>query len=138
VELARQKRFHMDDDRDLHEQILQIEAHIEELSDVIERCRKIILISKVAIVAGGILISATVIGATGSDPTVLIGAIAAVIGGAVVFGSNGSTLKQFMAELKAADAHRTVLISGMNLKVVGDGGARQRWLHSPRAGSGSD
>jgi hypothetical protein len=78
----------MDDDGDLHEQILHIEARIEDLTDIIERCRKIILISKVAIAAGGILILATVIGAVGFDPTVLIGAIAAVIGGTVVFGSN--------------------------------------------------
>jgi hypothetical protein len=65
---------------DLHEQILHIEAHIEELTDIIERCRKIILFSKVAVAAGGILILATIIGAVGFDPTVLIGAIAAVIG----------------------------------------------------------
>ena len=61
------------------------QAHIEELTDIIEGCRKIILISKVAIAAGGILILATIIGAVGFDPTVLIGAIAAVIGGMVVF-----------------------------------------------------
>jgi hypothetical protein len=62
----------MDDDGDLHEQILHIEARIEELTDATERCRKIILISKVAIAAGGILILATSIGAVGSDATVLI------------------------------------------------------------------
>ena len=55
------------------------------------------------------------------DPTVLIGAIAAVIGGTVVFGSNASTLKQTSADMKAAEAHRTELISRMDLKVVGDG-----------------
>jgi hypothetical protein len=98
----------MDDDGDLHEQILHIEAHIEDLTDIIERCRKIILISKVAIAAGGILILATIIGAVGADPTVLIGAIAAVIGGTVVFGSNTSTLKHTMADMKAAEAHRRV------------------------------
>ena len=76
VDLTRQSRFQMDDNGDLHEQILHIEAHIEELTDIIERCRKIILISKVAIAAGGILILATIIGAVGFDPTVLIGAIA--------------------------------------------------------------
>jgi hypothetical protein len=88
-----QSRFHKDDDGDLHEQILHIEAHIEELTDIMERCRKIVLISKVAIAAGGILILATIIGAVGFDPTVLIGAIAAVIGGTVVFGSNTSTFE---------------------------------------------
>ena len=49
VDLVRQSRFQMDDDGDLHEQILHIEAHIEELTDIIERCRKIILFSKVAV-----------------------------------------------------------------------------------------
>ena len=111
----------MEDDGDLHEQILHIEAHIEELTDIIERCRKIILISKAAIAAGGILILAIVVGALGFDPTILIGAIAAVIGGTVVFGSNTSTLKQTSADMKAAEAHRTELISRMDLKVVGDG-----------------
>ena len=118
---AKQSSFQMDDDGDLHEQILHIEARIEDLTDIIERCRKIILISKVAIAAGGILILATVIGAVGFDPTVLIGAIAAVIGGTVVFGSNTSTLKQTLTDMKAAEAHRTELISRMDLKVVGDG-----------------
>ena len=120
VDPAKQSSFQMDDGV-LHEQILHIEAHIEELTDIIEGCRKIILFSKVAIAAGGILILATIIGAVGFDPTVLIGAIAAVIGGTVVFGSNTSTLKQTTTDMKAAEAHRTELISRMDLKVVGDG-----------------
>ena len=65
---------------------------------------------------------ATIIGAVGFDPTILIGAIAAVIGGTVVFGSNTSTLKQTVTDMKAAEAHRAELISRMNLRVVGDGG----------------
>ena len=108
-------------DDDLHQQVLQIEAHIEELADVIERCRKIILISKAAVVVGGTLILATIIGAIGFDPTIMIGAIAAAIGGTVVFGSNMSTLKQTVTNMKAAEAHRTELIGRMDLRVVGDG-----------------
>jgi hypothetical protein len=108
-------------DDDLHEQVLQIEAHIEQLADVIERCRKIILISKAAVVVGGALILATIIGAIGFDPTIMIGAIAAAIGGTVVFGSNMSTLKQTVTNMKAAEAHRTELIGRMDLRVVGDG-----------------
>jgi hypothetical protein len=106
---------------DLHEQILHTEAHIEELTDIIERCRKIILISKAAIAAGGTLILAIIIGAVRFDPTVLIGSLAAVIGGTVVFGSNTSTLKQTTTDMKAAEAHRTELIDQMDLRMVGDG-----------------
>jgi hypothetical protein len=88
--------FQMDDNGDLHEQILQIEAHLEELTDVIESCRKIILISKAAVAVGGTLILAIIIGAVSFDPTVMIGAIAAVIGGMVVFGAVQS---RFSAQL---------------------------------------
>ena len=83
----------MDDDGDLHEQILHIETQIEDLTDVIERCQKISLISKAAM-AAGTLILAIIIGAVGFDPAVMIGAIAVAIGGTVVCGSNTSTLKQ--------------------------------------------
>jgi len=113
----------MDDDGDLHEQISQIEAQIDELTDIIERCRKIILISKTAIAAGGTVILAIIFGVVGFDPMVLIliGAIAAVIGGTVVFGSNTSTLNQTMTAMKSAEAHRAELISRLHLRVVGEG-----------------
>jgi hypothetical protein len=111
----------MDVDGELHEQILRIEAHIEELASVIESCRKIILISKVTIAAGGTLILAIILGAVRFDPTAMIGAIAAIVGGAVVFGSNTSTLKQTTTAMKAAEAHRAELISRMDLRVVGGG-----------------
>ncbi len=107
----------MDDNGDLHEEILHIEAHIEEFADVIESCRKFIFISKVAIGAGGTMILAIIIGAVGLDPTVMIGALAAVIGGTVVCGSNTSTLKQTTTAMKAAEAHRADLISRMDLRV---------------------
>jgi hypothetical protein len=81
----------MDGDGDLHEQILHIETHIEQLADVIESCRKFILISKAAMATGGTLILAVIIGAVGFDSTIMIGALAAVIGGTVVCGSNKST-----------------------------------------------
>jgi hypothetical protein len=111
----------MDDHGDLHEQILHIEAHIEALADVIESCRKFILISKAAMAAAGTLILAIIIGAVGFDPTVVIGALAAVIGGTVVCGSNTSTLKQTTTAMKAAEAYRADLISRMDLRVVGGG-----------------
>jgi hypothetical protein len=74
----------MDDNGDLHDQILHIEARLEDLTDVIERCRKIILISKAAIAAGGTVILAIVVGAIRFDPTAMVGAIAAVMDGAAL------------------------------------------------------
>ena len=116
-----QSRFHNDDDGDLHQQILRNENDIEELANVVERCRKIILVSKFAAGAGGILILAIIMGAIGFNATLMIGAIAAAIGGTVIFGSNTSTLKQTTTEMKAAESHRAELISRMDLRVVGDG-----------------
>src|SRR5260370_39928034 len=115
----------MDDDGALQEEILHIEAHIEELADVIESCRKFILISKVAMAAGGTLILAIIIGAVGFDPTVMIGALAAVIGGTGVFGANTSTFKQTTPAMKAAEAHRAELIGRIERRGGGSGRSRE-------------
>jgi hypothetical protein len=76
----------MDGEDDLREQILQVEADLEELTDAVDRCRKIILISKAIIAAGATLILAIALGGVGFDPAVLIGSSAAVIGGTVFLG----------------------------------------------------
>ena len=114
-------RLHEDDGEDLHAQILRIEAYIEEHAVVVERCRKIIVVSKFAAASGGILILAMIIGAIRFNATALIGAIAAVIGGTVVLGSNTSTMKQTTSDMKDAEARRAELISRIDLRVVGNG-----------------
>ena len=106
---------------DPRDQIQRLENQIEELADAIERCRKIILISKVAIAAGGLLIMAIVIGAIRFDPTAMVGAIAAALGGTVLLGSNSRTADEMTAQLRAAEVHRAELISEIDLLVVGDG-----------------
>ena len=110
----------MGDGDDLHEQILRVETHLEKLTDAVEKCRKIDLISKVAIAGGGLLILATTFGVVGFNPAVTMGSIAAVIGGTVIFGSNASTLKQTAAAVKAAETHRAELISRLDFRVVGN------------------
>ncbi|MGA8436449.1 MAG: hypothetical protein WB713_17025, partial [Methyloceanibacter sp.] len=64
-------------DAELRDQIARIEADIEQLAEGLDRCRKAMLLSKVAIVVGGVLLLAYFLGAISFDPTILIGAIAA-------------------------------------------------------------
>jgi hypothetical protein len=112
------------DEADLREQILTLENRIEELAETIERCRKVILISKAAIAVGGLLTLAMMFGAIGFDPVVMIGAITAVIGGAVLLGSNSSTAEEKAAAMHVAEAERAELISRIDLRVIGDGDGR--------------
>jgi len=104
---------------DLRADISQLEIRIEELAKRIEECRKIILMSKIAMSIGALLIVALVVGAISFTPTTLLGAIIAVIGGIVGFGSNTSTLNQMTIEMKASEALRTELIERIDLRVVG-------------------
>jgi hypothetical protein len=105
-------------EENLRDQIARLESDIEHLAEGLERCRKAMLLSKVAIGAGGICILAYFLGIR-FDPTIVIGALAAIIGGVVVLGSNSSTSKQTMAAMKAADAQRAELISLIDLRAVG-------------------
>jgi hypothetical protein len=107
-------------DDDLRDQILRLEAQIGELTAVIESCRKVTLVSKVAIAAGGIWLLGFTFGAIRFDSMAMIGALAAVIGGTVVLGSNTSTSKQAVADIKAAEALRAELIDKIDLRLVGE------------------
>ena len=111
-----------DGDGDLSDQISRIESYIEQLAKTLDGCRKAILLSKVAIAAGGMWILAYFLGAIRFDPTTVIGAIAAVIGGVVFFGSNASTSKQAMAAMKAAETRRAELIDMIDPRAVGMSG----------------
>ena len=107
-------------DDDLRDQIARIESDIEQLAEGLDRCRKAMALSKVAIAAGGILILAYLLGAIRFEPTAMFGAIAAILGGVVVFGSNSSTSKQTTAAMKAAEIRRAELIDMVDLRTVGE------------------
>ena len=110
----------MDEDNPIDE-ISRIEARLEELAEVSERCRKIILVSKVAIAGGVSLLLVMVLGLFGPNQVAAIGSIAVVLGGIVSFGSNVSTLRQTTAAMSAGEVLRSDLISRIDLRVVGDG-----------------
>jgi len=110
----------MDED-DPIDDISRIEAQLDELAEISERCRKIILVSKAAIAGGVALLLFTMLGLFGSNQVTAIGSIAVVIGGIVSLGSNVSTLRETMAAMSAAEVSRSDLISRIDLRVVGDG-----------------
>jgi hypothetical protein len=102
------------------DEISRIEAQLEELAEVAERCRKAILVSKVAIAGGVAVPLLMMLGLFGSSQVAAIGSIALVLGGIVWLGSNISTLQQTMAAMSAAEARRSDLIGRIDLRVVGD------------------
>jgi hypothetical protein len=104
----------------MRERIAWLEKQIEQLTQSIESCRKFILGSRLLITGGAILLVAIVVGVIRPDPLVLIAAIAGVLGGIVLFGSNNSTAKQKSAALRAAEAERADLIGKIDLRLVAD------------------
>ena len=102
------------------EEISRIEAQLEELAEVCERCRKTILVSKAAIAGGVALPLLMMLGLFGSNQVAAVGSIAVVLGGIVSLGSNVSTLQQTMAAMSAAEALRSDLVGRIDLRVVGE------------------
>jgi hypothetical protein len=102
------------------DEISLIEERLEELAEVSERCRKIILVSKATIAGGVVLLLVMVLGLFGSSQAAALGSIAAVLGGIVSLGSNVSTLRQTSDAISAAEALRSDLIGRIDLRVVGD------------------
>jgi hypothetical protein len=108
------------DEENPADEISRIEARLEELAELAERCRKAILVSKAAIAGGLALPVLMVLGWFGSSPVAAIGSITLLLGGIVWLGSNVSTLQQTMADIGAAEALRSDLIGRIDLRVVGD------------------
>jgi hypothetical protein len=102
------------------DEISQVEARIEELAEIAERCRKIILASRAAIAGGVALLLIMMVGLFGSSQVAALGSIALVLGGIVSLGSNVSTLRQTEAAISAAELLRSDLIGRIDLRVVGD------------------
>jgi hypothetical protein len=97
-----------DDPRD---QVVRLEALIEELTAKIESCRKFILASRIATWGGGVVLFAMLFGLMRFNPGIMTGAIAALLGGIAAWGSNSSTAKEPANELAVAEADRSLLIT---------------------------
>jgi hypoxanthine-guanine phosphoribosyltransferase len=106
------------DNGDLHEEIVRLEEHIDELAAKIESCRKIILGSRIAVIGGGVVLAAMLVGVIRSDLGLMAVAVSFLLGGIVVWGSNSSTAKEATKELVAAESERVMLIEHINPRVI--------------------
>lgn len=107
------------DEEDFRNDIAELEARIEALSESIARCVKISLAARLAIGGGALWIALVLLGVIAFSPGPVVAAIAAIIGGTVLLGSNSTSWNQAEAELRAAETMRTNLIGRMQLRVVG-------------------
>ena len=64
------------------------------------------------------MLAAMLVGAIRFDPGTMAAAVAAFLGGIVVWGSNRSTSKEAAKELIAAEADRAALIEMINPRVI--------------------
>jgi hypothetical protein len=106
------------DNGDLHEEIVRLEEHIEDLAAKIESCRKIILGSQIGVIGGGVVVAAMLVGVIRSDLGLMAAAVSLLLGGIVVWGSNSSTAKEAAKELVAAESERGMLIEHINPRVI--------------------
>ena len=107
-------------DGDPHDEIERLEALIDKLDARIAGCRKFILAGRVAAAVGAILLFVTLFGVIRFDPRLMIGGMAALLGGFAVWGSNDSTAKEAQQELAEAEVERAALIGKIHLRVIGD------------------
>jgi fatty acid desaturase len=98
--------------------IARLEDHIEALRDSITRCRKIALAAKLLIAAGAAWLVLTLLWVVPFITAIVVAAMAAVIGGIVLAGSNSTTWTQTEARLHNSEAMRAEMIGGMELRVV--------------------
>jgi hypothetical protein len=103
---------------DFHQQIADLEAEIDHLSDTAEQCRKGMIVAKAAIAGGILLFGVALLGLIRSDPIVLVAGIAAALAGIGFYGSSQGSLKQITAKLRACEMRRAEMIDEMDLRMV--------------------
>lgn len=105
---------------DLHQQIADLESKIDDLSEAAERCRKSMIVARVAIIAGVLLVGASLSGVVRTDPLALVIGIAATLAGIGLLGSSRGSLEQITGKIRASEARRDGIIDEMSLQTVQD------------------
>ena len=103
---------------DAPDEIGAVEAEIERLVNVSERCRSLIRAGRIAVVLGAAVLLLMLISVLRFNPGTFVIAVAAVIGGIPFIGSSKSTLSVIQAELRATEARHWEIIEKLGREVV--------------------
>jgi hypothetical protein len=103
---------------DIHHDIVTLEARIEHLAGIVERCRKIAAGARVLIWGGAALLVLTLLAVLPMTATLFFGGVTAAIAGVVLAGSNRATRDQAQAQMDALNDERNALIDALALRRV--------------------
>jgi hypothetical protein len=103
---------------DPHQQIADLEAEIDDLSDAAEKCRKSMVVAKAAVGVGILLFVVSLLGLIRVDAIVLVIGIAATLAGIGFYGSSRSSIEEISTKIRAHEARRAAMIDGMDLRTV--------------------
>lgn len=112
-------------DSSVPDSIEELEAQIEALSETIEQSRKLDRVARLMIAGAAIWLALLLFRILPFSPFGYVTAIAAMIGGIVLFGSNASTWRQSEAARERAERLRAELIDALDLSDVNE----RRRLH---------
>ena len=105
---------------DLHQQIADLEAEIDALTDAAEKYRKSMVVAKAAVGVGILLFVVSLLGLIRPDAILLVVGIAAALAGTAFYGSSRSSPEGISAKIRAYEARRSEMIDGMDLRTVED------------------
>jgi len=106
---------------ELHDEIVDLEAAIDELSLAAEQCRKLMVIGRVGVAGGSLLLAVILLGVARLGPAWLLFAVTAIIGGIVLAGSNSRTRDEVLQQIAEHEARRAELIDRLALQQASPG-----------------
>ena len=108
-------------DEEVQAELAEIEERIERLRYMIESCRKGTLASRAAIVGGGVLFLANLLGLFGPASLLLaLLSFTAIIGGIVWLGANKTSREQALASLRAAQSEWQAATDAIEMSTIGE------------------
>jgi cell division septum initiation protein DivIVA len=105
---------------DFRQQIADLEAEVDALSDAAEQCRKSMVVAKAAVGVGILLFVMSLLDLIRVDAIVLVIGIAATLAGIGFYGSSRSSLEEITEKIRIYEARRSEMIDGMDLRTVRD------------------